>query len=93
MRKQSTESRFAERELHGFDEVGSEERILVWIERQPGSLWAVGRAVNPQIADVKRKLEKLDGHQFRDGRHEIRVRNDSLVDRKVRGDAVDLSAM
>jgi hypothetical protein len=49
MRKQSIASRFAERELHGFDEVGGEERILVWIERQPGALWAVGRAVNPQL--------------------------------------------
>ena len=46
MRKRSTASRFAERELHGFDETGDEERILVWIERQPGAMWAVGRAVN-----------------------------------------------
>jgi len=46
MRKRSTASRFAERELHGFDEIGNEERILVWIERQPGAVWAVGRAVN-----------------------------------------------
>ena len=30
MRKQSTASRFAERELHGFDEAGSEERIVVF---------------------------------------------------------------
>src|ERR1700745_1438812 len=48
MRKLSTVSRFAERELHGFDESGTEERILVWIERKEGGVWAVGRAVNPQ---------------------------------------------
>ena len=48
MRKQSTVSRFAERELHGFDEAGSEEHIVVWIERMQGGAWAVGRAVNPQ---------------------------------------------
>ena len=48
MRKLSTASRFAERELHGFDESGTEERIVVWIERKEGGVWAVGRAVNPQ---------------------------------------------
>ena len=48
MRKLSTASRFAERELHGFDESGTEERIVVWIERKEGGMWAVGRAVNPQ---------------------------------------------
>src|SRR4029453_3238417 len=48
MRKLSTASRFAERELHGFDESGTEERIVVWIERKEAGMWAVGRAVNPQ---------------------------------------------
>ena len=48
MRKQSTASRFAERVVHGFDEAGTEERIVVWIERKQGAVWAVGRAVNPQ---------------------------------------------
>jgi hypothetical protein len=51
MRKLSTASRFAERELHGFDESGTEERVVVWIERKEGGLWAVGRAVNPQLRD------------------------------------------
>jgi hypothetical protein len=48
MRKQSTAGRFAERVLHGVDEDGAEERIVVWIERRAGALWAVGRAINPQ---------------------------------------------
>ena len=48
MRRQSSEGRFAERELHGFDDAGAEERIVIWIERRPGAVWAVGRAVNPQ---------------------------------------------
>ena len=26
----------------------AEERILIWIERRPGALWAVRREVNPQ---------------------------------------------
>jgi hypothetical protein len=40
--------RFAEREVHGVDDRGEPERIVIWIERLPGALWAVGRAVNPQ---------------------------------------------
>ena len=38
--------RFAERTLHGVGEDGARDEILVWIERRPGALWAVGRAVN-----------------------------------------------
>ncbi len=47
MRKPST-ARFAEREVRGVDDRGEPERIVIWIERLPGALWAVGRAVNPQ---------------------------------------------
>lgn len=38
--------RFAERVLHGVGEDGRREQILVWIERRPGALWAVGRAID-----------------------------------------------
>ena|SRR2546423_2800633 len=48
MRHKERASIFAERVLHGVDDVGSPERIVIWIERRPGALWAVGRAVNPQ---------------------------------------------
>ena len=48
MRKHDTSGRFAERVLHGVDDLGGDERIVIWIERRPGALWAVGRAVNPQ---------------------------------------------
>ena len=34
--------------LAGVDDRGAEERIVIWIERKPGAVWAVGRAVNPQ---------------------------------------------
>ena len=37
------------RVVHGVDDAGNEERVVVWIERKPGALWAVGRAVNPQL--------------------------------------------
>jgi hypothetical protein len=44
----SDRGRFAERVLHGVDAAGDDERIVIWIERKAGALWAVGRAVNPQ---------------------------------------------
>ena len=48
MRRRATAGRFAERTIRGFDDAGAEERIVVWIERREGAVWAVGRAVNPQ---------------------------------------------
>jgi hypothetical protein len=48
MKRHSTEGRFAERVVSGFDDRGVEERIVIWIERKQGAVWAVGRAVNPQ---------------------------------------------
>ena len=47
MRRGAT-PKFAERVIEGVDDAGSAERIVIWIERKPGALWAVGRAVNPQ---------------------------------------------
>ena len=49
MRRSSSEARYAERILVGVDDVGQEERIVVWIERREDGGWAVGRAVNPQF--------------------------------------------
>jgi hypothetical protein len=40
--------RFAERALHGVGEDGSRDEISIWIERRPGAVWAVGRAINPK---------------------------------------------
>lgn len=48
MRRKSTEGRFAERVVHGVDDAGVEETVLIWIERKQGALWAVGRAVNAE---------------------------------------------
>jgi hypothetical protein len=42
---------FAERVLEGVDDLGVSERVVIWIERKPGALWAVGRAINPQHRD------------------------------------------
>jgi hypothetical protein len=46
MRRSSKAGRFAERTLTGVDDAGNEERIVIWIERKPGAVWAVGRSVN-----------------------------------------------
>jgi hypothetical protein len=51
MRRNSREGRYAERTLVGVDDSGEEERIVLWLERRPGALWAVGRAVNPQLRE------------------------------------------
>jgi len=51
VRKSSREGRYAERMLFGVDDVGEEEQIVIWIERRAGALWAVGRAVNPQLRE------------------------------------------
>ena len=49
MRRKSTSGRFAERILHGVDDKGAAEQVVIWIERKPGAVWAVGRAVNPEL--------------------------------------------
>src|SRR5215510_14313967 len=80
MRKLSTASRFAERELHGFDESGTEERIVVWIERKQGGVWAVGRAVNPQHrpSDEPRSHDYVfEGYELPDA---IDAANETLED-------------
>ena len=48
MRRQWSEGRCAERVLRGVDDAGREERVVIWVERKAGALWAVGRSVNPQ---------------------------------------------
>ena len=39
-------ARFATRTVHGIDDSGTPETIVLWIEWQHGGQWAVGRAVN-----------------------------------------------
>jgi hypothetical protein len=49
MKRSSREGRYAERLLVGVDDRGRDEHIAIWIERRAGAVWAVGRAVNPQL--------------------------------------------
>jgi hypothetical protein len=69
VRKKDTSARFAERVLHGVDDAGAEERIVIWVERRSGALWAVGRAVNPQHrpSDEPRRDDYLfEGYELED---------------------------
>ena len=68
MRKPSA-ARFAEREVQGVDDRGEAERVVIWIERLPGALWAVGRAVNPQYrrSDEARRDDYIfEGYELSD---------------------------
>ena len=69
MRRSSKEGRFAERTLNGVDDAGNEERIVIWIERKPGAVWAVGRSVNPHLrrSDEPRQDEYVfEGYEMGD---------------------------
>ena len=51
MKAPATAGRFAERIVDGRDDGGSAERVLIWIDRLPGAVWAVGRIVNPHLRE------------------------------------------
>ncbi len=64
-----TEGRFAERVVHGVDDAGAAETIVIWIERKQGAIWAVGRAVNPEnrASDEPRRDDYLfEGYELDD---------------------------
>jgi hypothetical protein len=80
MRLKPSPARFAERTLRGVDENGAEERIVVWIERRQGAVWAVGRAVNPQhrSTDVPRRDDYIfEGYELDDA---LEAANGALSD-------------
>jgi hypothetical protein len=49
VKARASAGRLAERVVDGRDDVGRVEQIVVWIERRPGAIWAVGRVVNPGL--------------------------------------------
>jgi hypothetical protein len=66
--------------VHGVDDAGDAERIVIWIERLPGALWAVGRAVNPQYrpSDEARKQDYVfQGYELSDA---LDAANETLED-------------
>jgi hypothetical protein len=94
VRKQSA-ARFAEREVKGVDDRGEVERVVIWIERLPGALWAVGRAVNPQYRrsdEARRDDYVFQGYELADAleaantvlEDDVRVSEQDGSDEKVR---------
>src|SRR5256885_14414511 len=80
VRRKSTAGRFAERVLTGVDDAGVDERVVIWIERKPGALWAVGRAVNPQLrsSDEPRRDDYVfEGYELDDA---LEAANSTLED-------------
>lgn len=69
MRRNTSEGRCAERVLEGVDDTGAAERVVIWIERKEGAVWAVGRAVNPnhRRSDEPRQDDYLfEGYELGD---------------------------
>jgi hypothetical protein len=94
MRRSSREGRYAERELVGVDDAGREERIVLWLERRPGAVWAVGRAVNPQLreSDETRPEDVVfEGYELEDA---LLRANEALEDdvRVLEGDGREANA-
>lgn len=90
MRRHTTEGRCAERVLRGVDDAGNEERIVLWVERKPGAVWAVGRSVNAQHrrSDEPRTDDYLfEGYELGDA---LDAANAALEDdvRVLEGDGV-----
>jgi hypothetical protein len=80
MRRITSDGRCAERILRGVDDAGREERVVIWLERKEGALWAVGRAVNPQHrpSDAPRSDDYLfEGHELGDA---LEAANGALED-------------
>ena len=80
MHRKQQAGRFAERVIEGFDDAGTPERIVVWIERKEGGVWAVGRAVNPQHResdDPRPGDYAFEGYELQDA---LDAANDALED-------------
>lgn len=72
--------RFAARTLEGVGEDGGREQILIWIERRPGALWAVGRAIdieNRQTPQPRADDYLFEGYEMGDA---LSAANNALED-------------
>jgi hypothetical protein len=78
--RDSDATRFAERVIHGIGVDGSREEILIWIERRPGALWAVGRAIdlgNRMIPEPRSDDYIFEGYEMGDA---LTTANNALAD-------------
>ena len=94
MRRSSREGRYAERELAGVDDTGNEERIVLWLERRPGAIWAVGRVVNPHLRESYEPRPEdvvFEGYELEDA---LERANEALEDdvRVLEEDGVEADA-
>ena len=88
MKRTDRSGRFAERVLSGVDDGGANERVVIWLERREGALWAVGRSVNPQHRasdEVRPDDYVFEGYELEDA---LAAANDALEDdvRVLEGD-------
>jgi hypothetical protein len=77
------DGRFAERVVEGLDDGGSPERVVIWIERRAGALWAVGLQVHPQHREwggVRPDDRVWKGYELEDC---LAAANDALEDDAV----------
>jgi hypothetical protein len=77
---ESAGTRFAERVVHGVGDDGSREEIVIWIERRPGALWAVGRAIdlrNRAVPGSRSDDYVFEGYELGDA---LEAANNALFD-------------
>jgi hypothetical protein len=78
--RDSEAMRFAQRVVHGVGESGDREEVVIWIERRPGAVWAVGRAVDPRNRAQKRPRRDdyvFEGYELGDA---LEAANNALSD-------------
>ena len=89
--RDSGSRRFAERTLHGLGEDGARDTISIWIERRPGAVWAVGRAIGLEerrTAEPRPDDYVFEGYELGDA---LEAANNALRDDLLisRGDGVN----
>jgi hypothetical protein len=80
VRPDSAKTRFAERVVHAVGEDGTRDEIVIWIERRPGAVWAVGRAINPRNRSVPEPRADdfvFEGYEMGDA---LEAANNALTD-------------
>jgi hypothetical protein len=80
VKHEASAGRFAERVVEGRDDEGRDERIVVWIERRPGAVWAVGRSVNQHLRSSPEPRADdyvWEGYELEDA---LEAANDTLED-------------
>ena len=85
--KDAPSPRLAERVLEGRDDAGRDERVVVWIERRRGAVWAVGRTVNEHLRPSREPRADdyvWDGYELEDA---LEAANATLEDDAVVSEA------